>query len=46
LAFARTLHEVGARILRGELTPQVVQSQFAVLFPYQEIIEKYCALIA
>jgi glycosyltransferase involved in cell wall biosynthesis len=46
MAFARTLHEVGSRIRRGELTPQVVQSRFAALFPYQEIIDKYCSLVA
>jgi glycosyltransferase involved in cell wall biosynthesis len=45
-AFAQTLHEVGSRVQRGDLTPQAVQSRFAKLFPYQEIIDKYCALFA
>jgi glycosyltransferase involved in cell wall biosynthesis len=44
LAFAQALQEVGACLLREQMTPQTVHRQFTRQFPYQEIVDKYCRL--
>jgi len=44
--FAQTLHQVGLHLRQGRLTPLAVQRRFASLFSHDEIIDKYCLLLA
>jgi glycosyltransferase involved in cell wall biosynthesis len=44
--FAQALHQVGSQLRQGRLTPEAVQRRFANLFPHDEIIDRYCLLLA
>jgi len=44
--FAQALHQVGLQLRQGRLTTQTVQQRFFDLFPHDEIIDKYCLLLA